>query len=161
MAEETKKNFIIVLILQDKKFCNSEWFKVIQDGIPLIFHHRTMSSFRDDFFKYIYHAGCAINLHSIIKSGLIPGGEKLSKKTDGILHVCGSYELGTWKIFMKSNFNALASCLVQAKGVEATSEHIVLVRHPICWTERIWVLSDTIERDIRREFALSVSPTEI
>ena len=26
----------------------------------------------DGFFKYIYHVGCAINLHSIINSGLIP-----------------------------------------------------------------------------------------
>ena len=26
----------------------------------------------DAFFKYIYHVGCAINLHSIINSGLIP-----------------------------------------------------------------------------------------
>ena len=26
----------------------------------------------DDFFEYIYHIGCAINLHSIVKSGLIP-----------------------------------------------------------------------------------------
>ena len=33
----------------------------------------------DDFFEYIYHAGCAINLHSIINSGLIPGGQNLSK----------------------------------------------------------------------------------
>ena len=29
----------------------------------------------DDFFEYIYHVGCAINLHSIINSGLIPGGQ--------------------------------------------------------------------------------------
>ena len=34
----------------------------------------------DGFFKYIYHVGCAINLHSIISSGLIPGGHSLSKK---------------------------------------------------------------------------------
>ena len=34
----------------------------------------------DGFFKYIYHVGCAINLHSIINSGLIPGGQNLSKK---------------------------------------------------------------------------------
>ena len=26
---------------------------------------------RDGFFQYIYHVGCAINLHSIINSGLI------------------------------------------------------------------------------------------
>ena len=34
----------------------------------------------DDFFKYIYHVGCAINLHSIINSGLIPGSQSLSKR---------------------------------------------------------------------------------
>ena len=33
-----------------------------------------------DFFKYIYHDGCAINLHSIINSGLIPGGQNLSNR---------------------------------------------------------------------------------
>ena len=34
----------------------------------------------DGFFKYIYHVGCAINLHSIINSGLIPGGQHSSKR---------------------------------------------------------------------------------
>ena len=34
----------------------------------------------NDFFKYIYHVGCSINLHSIISSGLIPGGQILSKR---------------------------------------------------------------------------------
>ena len=34
----------------------------------------------DDFFKYMYHVGCAINLHSIINSGLIPGGQNLSNR---------------------------------------------------------------------------------
>ena len=33
-----------------------------------------------DFFQYIYHVGCAINLHSIINSGLIPGGKILSNR---------------------------------------------------------------------------------
>ena len=32
------------------------------------------------FFQYIYHVGCAINLHSIISSGLIPGCQNLSKR---------------------------------------------------------------------------------
>ena len=31
----------------------------------------------DDFFKYMYHVGCAINLRSIINSGLILGGQKI------------------------------------------------------------------------------------
>ena len=34
----------------------------------------------NDFFEYIYHIGCAINLHSIMNSELIPGGQKLSKR---------------------------------------------------------------------------------
>ena len=32
----------------------------------------------DGFFQYIYHVGCAINVHSIINSGLIPGGQNLA-----------------------------------------------------------------------------------
>ena len=31
------------------------------------------------FFQNVYHIGCAINLHSIINSGLIPGGQNSSK----------------------------------------------------------------------------------
>ena len=34
----------------------------------------------DGFFKYIDHVGCAINLHSIINSRLIQGGQNLSKR---------------------------------------------------------------------------------
>ena len=49
----------------------------------------------NDFFEYIYHIGCAINLHSIVNSGLILGGQKFEQKTDGILHVCGSNEQRT------------------------------------------------------------------
>ena len=33
-----------------------------------------------NFFQYIYHVGCAINLHSIINSGLILGGQNLSNR---------------------------------------------------------------------------------
>ena len=34
----------------------------------------------DGVFKYIHHVGCAINLNSIINSGLIAGGQKLSNR---------------------------------------------------------------------------------
>ena len=33
-----------------------------------------------DFFEYIYHVGCATNLHSITNSGLIPGGQNFGKR---------------------------------------------------------------------------------
>ena len=41
-AEETRKDFNIVLIHQDKKFFISELFKVIQDAISLILNYGTM-----------------------------------------------------------------------------------------------------------------------
>ena len=77
--EETRKYFSIVLILQEKFLYN----RALQghSGRNLI-----DPSLQDnvlmpnDFFKYIYHIGCAINLHSIINSGLIPGGQSLSKR---------------------------------------------------------------------------------
>ena len=34
----------------------------------------------DNFFEYISHFGCAVNSHSITNSGLIPGGQILSKE---------------------------------------------------------------------------------
>ena len=34
---------------------------------------------QSNFFQYIYHVGCAFNLHSNINSGLIPGGQSSSK----------------------------------------------------------------------------------
>ena len=34
----------------------------------------------DNFFEYIYHIGCAISLHSITCSGLIPGEQISSKR---------------------------------------------------------------------------------
>ena len=36
----------------------------------------------NDFFEYNCHIGCAINLHSITNSGLIPGGQKDPKNID-------------------------------------------------------------------------------
>ena len=35
---------------------------------------------QSNFFQYIYHVGCAINVHSSINSGLIPGGQILSNR---------------------------------------------------------------------------------
>ena len=57
----------------------SELFKVIQDATSFILHYRTML-IPDNFFEYIYHVGCAINLHSTTNSGLILGGQILSNR---------------------------------------------------------------------------------
>ena len=42
------------------------------------------------FFKYIYHVGCAISLHSIIQFRIDTGRIKFEQQTDSILSACGS-----------------------------------------------------------------------
>ena len=65
----------------------------------------------DDFFKYIYHVGCANNLHSMINSGLIPGGQSWPEST--------------------------ASWTIPADSMEETSKHGVLGRYQTCSQERV------------------------
>ena len=90
MAREAgnKKRYRYCLIHQEQS-CTSELFKVIKDPVSLILLYKTMSLFQTVFFKYIYHVGCAINLHSIINSGLILGGKNLSNNRQPVffLHV--------------------------------------------------------------------------
>ena len=58
----------------------SQLFKVIQDAILLILLYRDNVVIPSNFFQYIHHVGCAINLLSNISSGLIPGGQSLRKR---------------------------------------------------------------------------------
>ena len=75
--EETRKYTSTVLTLQEQ-LCIFELFKDIQDAILLILPLQDNVIIESNFFQYIYHVGCAINLHSIINSGLIHGGQNLS-----------------------------------------------------------------------------------
>ena len=56
---------------------------------------------QSNFFEHICHIGCAINLHSIINSGLILGRQNLSNRQTVFftavdpMDVCGSYEQRT------------------------------------------------------------------
>ena len=77
--EETRQDTSTVLILQEL-LCISELFKDIQDAILMILHYRTLLLFRTASSSTFYHIGCAINVHSIIKSGLILGGQNLSNR---------------------------------------------------------------------------------
>ena len=78
----------------------------------------------NDFFEYIYHIGCAINLHSIINSGLIPGGQNFEQKTDGILYGCESHGQGIQRS-VQAWLDPTTSCMVQAENVEETSKHCI------------------------------------
>ena len=65
-------------MIQEQLFI-SELFQDIQDAILL-------TSLQDNvvipsnFFQHICHIGCVFNLHSVINSGLIPGGQSSSKR---------------------------------------------------------------------------------
>ena len=56
------------------------------------------------FFQCKNHVGCLINLHSIISSGLILGGQSFEQQTDCILSVCGS----NWQISQESGCNRVS-----------------------------------------------------
>ena len=58
-------------------------FQYCADSSGIIQYFRALqghSVIPDGFFMYIYHVGCAINLHSIMNSGLIPGRQNLSRR---------------------------------------------------------------------------------
>ena len=120
-----KKDFSIVLILQEQ-FCTSELFKVIQDAVLLILHLQDNVIIPDGFFKYIYHVGCAINLHSIINSGLIPGGQILSnRQTVFFLLVDPMDEENKDSDTIDRRPESTASCTIHAQSMEETSKRMV------------------------------------
>ena len=41
----------------------------------------------NNFFEYIYHIGCALNLHSITNSGLIAGGQNSSSERQTVFFI--------------------------------------------------------------------------
>ena len=78
--EETRKYTSIVLIHQEQS-CTSELFKAIQDAVSSILLYRTMSLFRTvSSSTFIMSDVQSINLHSIMNSGLIPGGQNLNNR---------------------------------------------------------------------------------
>ena len=67
-------------MLQEQLFI-SELFRDIQDAILLFLNYIQDSVIiQSNLFQYIYHVGCAFNLHSIISSGLILGSQSSSKR---------------------------------------------------------------------------------
>ena len=100
----------------------------------------------NDFFEYVYHIGCAINLHSITNSGLTAGGQNLSKRQTVFftsVDPMNKEHRDPNKIYLE----APRLAWYHQKKVEETSKHGVLGRHKTCSKEKIEVLSNTIERN--------------
>ena len=96
------------------------------------------------FFEYIYHIGCAINLHSIPNSGLIPGGQNLSKRHTVFFT---SADLMDKEHRDPNKFDLEAPCLVWYKQ-KKWKKH----QDTVYWVDiklapqKFYVLSNTIER---------------
>ena len=78
-AEETRKDFNIVLTSGQEIL----YFRALQGHSGRNLFDPPLQDnvlIPNDFFEYICHIGCAINLHSIMNSRLIPGGQNLSRR---------------------------------------------------------------------------------
>ena len=76
----------------------------------------------DGFFQYIYHVGCAINLHPI-NSGLIPGSQILSNRQT-IFSACGSHGQGTqssWENRLGSTASCTCSVAILAQAIPCSN----------------------------------------
>ena len=104
-AEATRKDFNYVLIRQDKKFFISDLFKVIQRN-PIDPELQDNVLIPDNFFDYIYHIGCAINLHPITKSGFVAGGQNLGRERQTVFFTSVDPMNKEYRDPVKIEFNA-------------------------------------------------------
>ena len=90
----------------------------------------------NDFFEYIYHIGRAINLRSIMNSGLIPGGHNLSKR-----HTVFFLTLDPMDKEHKDpetiDLDAPRLAWYKQKRWKKHKKHGVLGRHQTCSKERV------------------------
>ena len=77
-AEATRKYFNTVLIRQDKKILYLRALQGHSGRNPIDPTLQDNVLIPNNFFEYIYHIGCADNLHSITNSGFIAGGQNLA-----------------------------------------------------------------------------------
>ena len=85
-----------------------------------------------NFFQHIYHVGCAFNLHSIINSGLIPGGQNSSKRQTVFFLPVDPMDR-SHKDPTVIDFECTTSCTIPAQCMEETSRRSILGRHQSCY----------------------------
>ena len=85
---------------------------------------------------FINHIGCAINLHSVTNSGLIPGGQNLSKGKQTVFFTSVDPMNKEHKDPYEIDLEAPHLAWYKQKKVEETSKYGVLGRRQTCSTER-------------------------
>ena len=99
----------------------------------------------DGFFKNIYHVGCAINLHSMINSGLITRGQILSKRQTVFFMSVDPMDK-EHKDPDTIDLEAPRLARYMHTAWKKHQKHCALGRHQTCSKERINFLSNAIER---------------
>ena len=100
----------------------------------------------DNFFEHIYHIGCAINLHSITNSGLIPGGQNLGKKRQIVFFTAVNPMNEEHKDPYKLDLTKPRLAWYKQKTWNRHQDTVFWVDFSVCSTKRIEVLSNKIER---------------
>ena len=80
LQEEVRKEDISIALMIREEFSTSVLFKDTLEAISLILRLQDNVVIGNGIFHYIYHKGCAFNLHSKINNGLIPGGQDVSRR---------------------------------------------------------------------------------
>ena len=107
------------------------------------------------FFKYIYHVGCAISLHSIINSGLTLGGQNLSNRQKVFLLPVDPMDRNH-KDPDTIDLSVPRRAQYLHKAWKRHQITVYWVGIKTCSKERIEVLSDTIERNHPLRYAPSL-----
>ena len=96
------------------------------------------------FFQHIYHIGCAFNLHSIINSGLIPGGQNSSKRQTVLFLLVDPMDK-SHKDPENIDLNVPHRAQYLHNAWKRHQDAVFLGRHQSCDPERIDILSDLTE----------------
>ena len=72
-----------------------------------------------NFLQYIYHVGCAFNLHSVISSGLKPGGQSLSNRQTVCFLLVDPMDKKS-QGSLCDRLECTASCTIRAESTEKT-----------------------------------------
>ena len=100
---------------------------------------------QSNVFQYIYHVGCAFNLHSIISSGLIPGGQNLNNRQTVFFHFVDPRDQSD-KDPDTIDLNEPRHAQYMHKAWKRHQNAVYWVDINLALRKRIEVLSDEIER---------------
>ena len=95
----------------------------------------------NNFFEYIYHIGCAINLHLITSTGLIPGGQNLGRERQTVFFTAVNPMNKDHGDPQELDLTKPRLASYKQKWKKAPG-YGVLGRYTACSTERIEVLSN-------------------